>query len=289
MIQDIAPHVYHNEYRQAAPEPDSFLLYYEEGRVLGRNEAPDGLTFPRFRHLDGNGASAAESAIYLFTIDGAAYFLTLERPRLNEEAAEAFSLLPEGIFRSAKPLYQAFAGITGQQLKNWYDTNRYCGRCGSELRQSEKERMLHCPVCGHMIYPKISPAVIVGVISGNRLLMTRYSGRAYKRYALIAGFNEIGETIEDTVRREVMEEVGVKVKNIRFYKSQPWSFSETLLMGFYCDLDGSDEIHLDTEELSEGVWMVREDIPETSEGISLTEEMIQRFRKGLEQTATDKS
>lgn len=289
MIQDIYPHVYHNEYRQAAPEPDSFLLYYEEGQVLGKNEAPDGLTFPRFRHLDGNGASTVESAIYLFTIDGAAYFLTLERPRLNEEAAETFSLLPEGIFRSAKPLYQAFAGITGQQLKNWYDTNRYCGRCGSELRQSEKERMLHCPVCGHTVYPKISPAVIVGVISGNRLLMTRYNGRAYKRYALIAGFNEIGETIEDTVRREVMEEVGVKVKNIRFYKSQPWSFSETLLMGFYCDLDGSDEIHLDTEELSEGVWMEREDIPETSEGISLTEEMIQRFRKGLEQTATDKS
>lgn len=288
MIQDIYPHVYHNEYRQAVPEPDSFLLYYEEGQVLGRNEASDGLTFPRFRHLDGNGASA-ESVIYLFTIDGAAYFLTLERPRLNEEAAEAFSLLPEGIFRSAKPLYQAFAGITGQQLKNWYDTNRYCGCCGSELKPSEKERMLHCPVCGHMIYPKISPAVIVGVISGNRLLMTRYSGRAYKRYALIAGFNEIGETIEDTVRREVMEEVGVKVKNIRFYKSQPWSFSETLLMGFYCDLDGSDEIHLDTEELSEGVWMEREDIPETSEGISLTEEMIQRFRKGLEQTAIDKS
>ena len=117
---------------------------------------------------------------------------------------------------------------------------------------------------------------------GDRLLLTKYSGRAYKRYALIAGFNEIGESIEDTVRREVMEEVGLKVKNIRYYKSQPWSFSETLLMGFYCDLDGSAEIQLDTEELSEGVWMKREEIPKPVSDISLTSEMIERFRRGLE-------
>ena len=142
--------------------------------------------------------------------------------------------------------------------------------------------MLRCPVCGHTVYPKISPAVIVGVKDGDRLLLTKYSGRAYKRYALIAGFNEIGESIEDTVRREVMEEVGLKVKNIRYYKSQPWSFSETLLMGFYCDLDGSAEIQLDTEELSEGVWMKREEIPKPVSDISLTSEMIERFRRGLE-------
>ena len=79
--------------------------------------------------------------------------------------------------------------------------------------------------------------------------MSKYAGRNYKKYALLAGFAEIGETLEETVKREVMEEVGLKVKNIRYYKSQPWSFSDTLLMGFYCDLDGSDEITLDRKNL----------------------------------------
>ena len=72
--------------------------------------------------------------------------------------------------------------------------------------------------------------------------MSKYSGRTYKKYALLAGFAEIGETVEETVRREVMEEVGLKVKNIRYYKSQPWAFSDTLLLGFYCDLDGEDRL-----------------------------------------------
>lgn len=211
MIQDIYPHRYHNEYRPCAPRPDSILLFYDEECVLAA--MPDEkLQFPQFRHLGANAAAVAENAVYLFSIDDLAYFLTLDRPKLNPQDAEHFSMHPVSIFRTAKPLAQAFAGITGSQLKNWYDTSRYCGRCGSELKQDKKERMLRCPVCGHTVYPKISPAVIVGVKDGDRLLLTKYSGRAYKRYALIAGFNEIGESIEDTVRREVMEEVGLKVK-----------------------------------------------------------------------------
>ena len=222
MIQDIYPHIYHNEYRPAAPQPDSFLLFYDEGCVLASMHDDDasgektGLTYPQFRHLGANAAAMAENAVYLFTVDDTAYFLTLDRPRLNEEAASQFAMESINLFRMAEPQYQAFAGITGQQLKNWYDSSRYCGRCGSELRHAEKERMLQCPVCGHTVYPKISPAVIVAVTDGNRLLLTKYSGRAYKRYALIAGFTEIGETVEETVRREDMEEVGLKVKNIRY-------------------------------------------------------------------------
>lgn len=131
-----------------------------------------------------------------------------------------------------------------------------------------------------MEYPKICPAVIVGVTSGNRLLLTKYAGRDYKKYALIAGFAEIGESIEDTVRREVMEEVGLKVKNLRFYKSQPWSFSDTLLMGFYCELDGGDTITLEEEELSFAQWFEREEIPEGKDEISLTNEMIRSFKNG---------
>ena len=148
------------------------------------------------------------------------------------------------------------------------------------MQRDEKERMLFCPECRNMEFPKICPAVIIGVTDGNRILMSKYAGRAYKKYALLAGFTEIGETVEETVAREVMEEVGLKVKNIRYYKSQPWSFSDTLLMGFYCDLDGEDKITLDREELALAEWFEREEIPDQMSGESLTNEMIQHFKHG---------
>ena len=110
--------------------------------------------------------------------------------------------------------------------------------------------------------------------------MAKYAGRTYKKYALLAGVTEIGETVEETVAREVMEEVGLKVKNIRYYKSQPWAFSDTLLMGFYCDLDGSDEIILDREELSLAEWFERDKIPVEPSRDSLTNEMIIKFKLG---------
>ena len=142
--------------------------------------------------------------------------------------------------------------------------------------------MVRCPQCGNLIFPRISPAVIVAVTDGDRLLMSKYAGRAYTHYALLAGFTEIGETLEQTVHREVMEEVGLKVKNIRYYKSQPWGVDGNVLMGFYCDLDGSDEICLDENELSMAQWFHRSQIPIKDDGISLTREMIRVFEEGRE-------
>ena len=131
-----------------------------------------------------------------------------------------------------------------------------------------------------MEYPKLCPAVIVAVTHGDRLLLSKYAGRGHTNYALIAGFAEIGETIEETVKREVMEEVGLKVKNLRYYKSQPWSFTDTLLFGFYVDLDGEEDITLDREELALAQWFDRDKLPEPAANGSLTSEMITMFRNG---------
>ena len=139
---------------------------------------------------------------------------------------------------------------------------------------------MRCPSCGLMEYPKICPAAIIAVIHGNRLLLSKYAGRSYTRYALLAGFTEIGETIEETVKREVMEEVGLRVKNLTYYKSQPWSFTDTMLFGFFCELDGDGEdVTLDTDELALAEWFEREDIPVKFEDCSLTNEMMLAFKE----------
>ena len=111
-------------------------------------------------------------------------------------------------------------------------------------------------------------------------MLTRYNGRTTALWALVAGFTEIGEPLEDTVRREVMEEVGLTVKNLRFYKSQPWSFSDTLLVGFWAEVDGDDAIRVDHEELKEARWFGRDEIPleRTGDRVSMTGEMIEQFR-----------
>lgn len=269
MIQNIEPQVFDNNYRQEVQDENSFILFIKDNAVLAK-ETEEGIVFPRL-----NETSLQESILtYLFSIDDSRFFLA---PAVEPFGGFSFISLME--FRLKKPKAMAFAAATACQLYNWYRSNRYCGRCGQEMVQDAKERMLRCDGCGNMVYPKISPAVIVGVIDGDRLLMTKYAGRAYRNYALIAGFTEIGEPIEDTVRREVLEEAGVRVKNIRFYKSQPWPFSDTLLMGFYCDLDGSNTIVMDEAELSVAEWIRREDIDVQADDISLTNEMIIHFKQ----------
>ena len=221
MIQDIAPHSYDNQYRPVPPERDSIALYYEGHAVLLR-KTPEEIEFPRFRDLERLNEDIYQDYIYLFTIDKERYYLVkgISRERLSD-----FTLENTEIFRTGEPQYRAFAGITGFQLFNWYQSHKYCGRCGHLMKMDKKERMVYCEECRNMEFPKICPAVIIGVTDKNRILLSKYADRAFRKYALLAGYTEIGETVEETVKREVMEEVGLKVKNIRYYKSQPWSFT----------------------------------------------------------------
>ncbi|MFR3753665.1 MAG: NAD(+) diphosphatase [Enterocloster sp.] len=188
---------------------------------------------------------------------------------------------PLTVFRNFEPLHQAFAGITGSQLYRWMtEQTSSAAAAGRGWNPALKERALVCPSCGQTEYPKISPAVIVAITNGDKLLMSRYARGAYRNYALIAGFVEIGETFEDCVRREVMEEVGLRVKNIRYYKSQPWAFSDTEMVGFTAELDGDDTICLEEEELCEAGWFTRDEIVEYGPYISVGHEMMKAFKDG---------
>ncbi|MCC8152746.1 MAG: NAD(+) diphosphatase [Tannerellaceae bacterium] len=230
--------------------------------------------FPRLKNLTGEDGLLIEEPIYYFSIDNQTYFGLKNWNKIPE----GFHLTDINIFRDMSPRQEAFAGVTAFGLAGWYTNHRYCGRCGQKMKQHPKERMLQCTSCSNSEYPKISPAVIVGVINGNKLLLTKYANRPYTNYALIAGFAEIGETIEQTVHREVMAEAGIKVKNIRSYNSQPWGFTDCLLMGFFAELDGDDKITMDKEELAVAEWISRENMEAGNVALSLTGEMIEYFR-----------
>lgn len=319
MIQDIAPKIMHNQFRDYGPEQmkDEDTAFVFEGRnVLCHVDEQAGISFPKAGELLAAGASR-EHFRYLFSIDDRPFWLFAS----FEEDADARSVLAGlkakscdpvkcvsdeartdinpgscasghaedveytvetlRVLRRTKPKEECYAGETAYHLYVWYRDNSFCGRCGEHLEYSHKERAMICPSCGNVVYPKIAPAVIVGILnsSGDRIVMTRYAGREYKGHALVAGFCEIGETAEDTVRREVLEEVGLHVRNIRYYKSQPWGFDSNLLFGYYCTADEDEPIHMDDGELAKAVWISRDEIGEEERNLSLTAEMIMHFKE----------
>lgn len=246
MIQDISPHKFHNEFIiDARPTDEDFAICIKDDKLLiGGTEGA--MTFPMINDLNDR-----FNGYYLFSIDNRKFFLVDEIGFLNDFR---FLTLREIRNQMKAPRTLMFASYTAWHLALWYRDNKFCGRCGNLNKHSSTERALICTSCGHTIYPKIMPAVIVGVTNGDKILMTKYANREIPFYALIAGFVEIGETLEECVEREVMEEVGLRVKNIRYYKSQPWGSVQDLLAGFYCDVDGDTTIKLERNELKEGVY-----------------------------------
>ena len=276
MIQDIYPHRLRNEFVPDRPvDPEGWLFRFDGDSLLCAIDG-DGVGLPRVKDIP----SASERR-YLFALDDVPCYLDMAEEKGvigGLEWAQVRTLRR----RVAGPREVIFVAWTAFQLYNWYRDNRFCGRCGGRTALAPDERAVMCPACKRRIYPRIIPAVIVGVTNGDEILMTKYRGRDIPYFALVAGFTEIGETLEQTVAREVMEEAGLRVKNIRYYKSQPWAIVDDLLAGFYCDVDGSTEIHMDATELKEAVWVRREDVVGQPNDFSLTNEMMLVFRDGKE-------
>lgn len=273
MIQDIYPSKLHNEYHNNTITGDDYLLIFnDKGETLiGDNSSMS--TFPQGRDINkGN-------SIYLFSVDDKRYFLYNNWDTPKEIALDNYTYYSIKDVRDKVTGADVYAAFTAFHLWKWYVDNQFCGKCGSELHLHDKERALKCDSCGNMVFPRINPAVIVGVTNGDKILITKYR-TGYAHSALIAGFTEIGETLEETVAREVMEEAGIKVKNITYYKSQPWGMAQDILMGFYCEVDGDDTIHMDKNELRYAEWVNREDVELQPNNLSLTNEMMQLFKEG---------
>jgi len=281
MIQDIAPHRFWNHFvpGQVPEEKDEVFCF--NGRRVLVTEENDGFRLPSVSELSSAEKAGMLSIRWLFRMD--------ERDFAGAFAKEGSFAVPEGFafrdmnelrYHHALPREWMFLLYTAYHLDGWYKDNRFCGRCAARMQDSPRERARVCPVCGKTVYPRINPAVIVAVTSGDEIVLTQYAGRGFSYNALVAGFTEIGETLEETVEREVMEEIGLKVKNIRYYKSQPWGTAADILAGYFCEADGSKEIRMEETELKKAEWTRREEIVLQPDAFSLTNEMMTIFKEG---------
>ena len=281
MIQEIGNRKFDNQYKtDAVPRDGDCVFAFKKAEkgpdliLLGTTE--DGaVRAPLLSELRPD----CEHIIYLFSIDETQYWML--KPGEEIDAPDGYAYESNRVLRKSRPKDVCFAAMTACHLNTWYKDNQYCGRCGSKTVHSGNERMMSCPECGNMIFPKICPAVTVALRHEDKLLVSRYRGRVQTNsYALIAGFVEIGESAEECVAREVMEEVGLKATNIRYYASQPWGFAGNLQIGYVADVEGSSEIRLDENELASAFFISRDELEPNDNRPALTQEMIEDFRIG---------
>ncbi len=257
---------------ESQPSDTDYIFINKELKILTVNN----LTTPTLSELaDLN----LKNFTYLFSFNDKNVFFSKE---FDDELFESYNTNTLREFLYSNDFTHTSIMFTAYHLKQWYNKNKFCGCCGTPFTHSKKERALQCPSCNHLLYPTISPVIIVGVYYKDELLLTKYAGGNYNNYALVAGFVEVGENLEQCVAREVFEEVGLKVKNIRYMGSQPWGLTQTLISGFYAEVDGDKTVQLDVDDLKEGTWFKREDLPRDNEGnASLTWSLIYNFRENI--------
>lgn len=274
MFQDIKPYEFKSNFNKKDFSLSDYIIIFN-GKKFLTLQTNKGFLPPTFEEIFKD-----YSIIYLFPINEKSFFYYEDN--FSQFKKNNFYWKNISIFKEINDSWLAFGSATAAHLAYWYKTNQYCGNCTTKLNHIENERSLLCPNCGIQKFSQISPAIMVGITNNNKILLTKYAKAEYKKYALIAGFVEIGETFEDAVKRETFEEVGLNIKNIRYYKSQPWAFSQSILIGFFAELDGNTPVSIDFNELKEATWFDKKDIPSEDSTLSLAWDMINAFKKNME-------
>lgn len=275
MIHEIFPHRFNNHYLAGQTLGENDFIFHYQGNSLLFKVNGDNYQIPR--RNDFIEITDKTESTFLFTLDDVSCFLvwgnlTVKEPLVYKEIS---------FFRDIPSKEVAWAFIAGFHLMNWYAQNKFCGACGTKTHHKPDERALICPACNAMFFPKISPAIIVAITCNDKILLARNANFRANWYSLIAGYADIGETLEHTVAREVKEEVGLDVKNIRYYKSQPWPLSGSMMIGFIAEADENQPICIDGNEITEAAWFTRENLPNhPPSAISIAGELIEMFERG---------
>jgi NAD+ diphosphatase len=204
------------------------------------------------------------------------------RPCLTAECEPDVEIPAHMEFQGLRKLYGALDEdifwVAGRafQIMDWDRTHQYCGRCGSPTENKADERAKVCPGCGLVSFPRMSPAIIVAVVRGKAILLAHAARFPGAIYSVLAGFVESGESLEDCVRREVKEESGIDVRNIRYFGSQPWPFPNSLMVGFTAEYSGG-EITMDGKEIVDAGWFAVDNLPAIPDKISIARKLIDWF------------
>lgn len=259
---------------QAGP----FLWFvFADNRLLLKEGAGEGMeSLPLLEDLSDLGLATARRH-YLGTFDGVGCYSAEVKEGTTAPEGTAF----HGLRSTYSVLGEQLFTLAGRafQVLEWDRTHRYCGRCGTPMEQVREERARKCPNCGLMSFPRVSPAVIVLVRREDTILLARAARFPTAFYSTLAGFVEPGETLEETIRREIAEEVGVEVKNIRYFGSQPWPFPHSLMIGFTADYAGGD-IQADGKEIIDAGWFTRDNVPQIPPKMSIARRLIDSFLEG---------
>jgi NAD+ diphosphatase len=255
-----------------APREHTLWFAFRAGELLVRAEG-DRMQVPASHEWQLLGLPA-EGAHRVASAEGLAGY-TMELPASFEPPAHhvfaglrrLWTMLDEGVWRLAGRAVQIVA---------WDRDHRYCGRCGGETLRTPGQLERSCPRCGLAHYPRLAPAVIVRVTDGDRILLARSSRLPTGMYSTLAGFVEPGETLEETVAREVREEVGIEVRNLRYFGSQPWPFPNSLMIGFTADYAGG-ELRLQESEIADAGWYTAGALPQIPPRISIARALIDDF------------
>jgi len=250
----------------------AWWFVFQESKLLVE-DGPSGLTLPCFIHITELGLTPLREH-YLGRLD--------HRPCYAAEVAEG-TIPPAGMaFEGLRQVYGRldedlfWVAARAVQIVDWDRTHQFCGRCGVPLRTRTAERAKECPQCGLIHFPRLAPAIIVLVERGNELLLARSRHFMPGMYSVLAGFVEPGESLEEAVVREVMEEVGIQIKDIKYFGSQPWPFPHSLMIGFTATYAGG-EISLDDEEIEDAGWFTAEKLPRIPGKISIARKLIDGF------------
>ncbi len=261
------------DFNPNAVEPESALWFiFDKGRLLVKIK-DDSCSIPDTSDLE-KCKSAVIHKQYLGILD--------ERPCFAAEFAGTPAADAELVFKDLRGLFgsmeEDLIWVAGRanQLVNWSQIHRYCGRCGKPTEDKADERAKICPECGLVNYPRLSPAIIVAVLKNDRILLGRNKRFKLPFYSVLAGFVEPGESLEECVKREIREEVGITVKNIRYFGSQPWPFPDSLMLAFVADY-ARGEICLDGSEIIDAAWFAKDNLPQIPPKISIARQLIDWF------------
>ncbi len=239
-------------------------------RVLVIAGADDIPAFPTLAALMGAGIAGVPH--FLGRLGGVGCVAINLADDVAEPQAMRFVGLRTLFFKVPEPLLALAARAF--QVVDWDRTHRYCGRCGTPTRDRGSERAKECPACGLVAYPRVSPAMMALVTRGRDLLLARAHRFAPGMYSALAGFVEPGETIEDCIRREVREEVGVEVGQLTYFASQSWAFPHSLMIAYTAEYAGGD-LKVDDAEIAEARWFPADALPHLPPSVSIARRLIE--------------